>query len=248
MRKNLLILTLIVLCSTALAQTTEAPMTTGKRVSIGVSIGPSMDWLASRTDGYEKDGTILGLRYGIPLDINLTKSTNFYFSTGVKFANTGGKLRFDDIFTINVNNINIFDATRRRKYNAMYVGIPTGVKLKTPTFNNFVIGGHVGLEHGFLISSKKLDELDVIILDTKLTAKDEKKSKYTDGYMFRESVYAGLGLEYIIKDSFRVNFYVNYNYTLNNFFKKNNSTKNIVTGLQEKANLHGVEFLLGFSF
>ena len=247
MRKNLLILTFIVLCTTAFAQTAEPPMTTGKRVSIGVSIGPSVDWLASRTDGYEKDGTILGLRYGIPLDINLTKSTNFYFSTGVKFAHTGGMLCFEDTFIID-ENIPPFEAIRHRKYNVMYVALPTGVKLKTPTFNNFVIGGHLGLEHGISLSSKKLDELDVTILETKLTAKDEKKSKYTDGYMFRESVYAGLGLEYIIKDSFRVNFYVNYNYTLNNFFKKNNSTKNIVTGLQEKANLHGVEFLLGFSF
>jgi hypothetical protein len=247
MKKNLLILTFIVLCTTAFAQTTETseiPITTGKRVSIGISIGPSMDWFAPRTDGYEKDGTMLGFRYGIPLDINLTKSTNFYFSTGIKFAHTGGMLRFNDVFIIDENNI--FEAIRHRKYNAMYVALPTGVKLKTPTFNNFVIGGHLGLEHGISLSSKKLDELDVTILDTKLTAKDEKKSKYTDGYMFRESLYAGLGLEYIIKDSFRVNFYVNYNYTLNNFFKK--GSVNEVSRYQEKANLHGVEFLLGFSF
>ena len=236
MKKSIFIALFCILSHSFMAQ--SQTNNTNRRVVIGVNIGPSIDWLSPRTVDYKKDGTILGLRYGIPVDINFTEGDNYYFSTGLKFAHSGGELLFTGIpveYPESTTDIH-------RKYRTLYMSIPTGVKLKTPSFSNFVIGGNFGLEHGFLLSSK---HTDVYYMNGK-EIKDQSKQEHKEALFFRESVYIGPGVEYIIKNDLRVSFYINYSYTISNFFKK--KAKNDVTAVREKGHLGAVEFLFGFSF
>ena len=67
-----------------------------KKINVGIVAGPSIDWLSTKNDQYEKGGIILGVRYGALLDINLTEDENYYFSTGLKIEHTGGKVKYKE--------------------------------------------------------------------------------------------------------------------------------------------------------
>ena len=223
-----------ILCLTLLVANVAAQ---SKKVNIGITAGPSIDWLSSQNDQYDKGGVIVGLRYGIPLDINLTKDENYYFSTGVKVEHTGGKVKYtgrNDAF----QGKDVFITT---KYSAIFLSVPTGIKLKTPSFNNFVIAGNVGLSHAFALNSKKFDR----IKDGNKEFKE--KTKYEGHSFFKESLYAGLGLEYIIKENLRASFMVNYSYTFTNYHNKN-----ILNEFNPKERLKGnlgvVDFMFGIFF
>ena len=64
--------------------------------------------------------------------------------------------------------------------------------------------------------------------------------------LFKESIFAGIGLEYVIKNNLKGKLYVNYSQSLNNYFSKN--AKNSCTGVKEKAAIGTIEVLFGLSF
>ena len=225
-------------CSFSLLATAQSNFTAyGKRVVVGITVGPSVDWLSAKNEDIQKGGAIMGVRAGIPLDINLTADENYYVSTGIMFNYTGGK----HIIPANILPENSIDAmhTITRKYRASYVTLISGIKLKTPSFSNCVIVGNAGLYHSFFLGGNMMDSY--IVNKVEMTAKAKNKNVA----FLKESVYVGLGFEYIIKDNLKVNMMVNYTYTFNNFFNKNAI---IHTNERMKGNLNGVEILFGFFF
>lgn len=229
MKKNLLIVVFCLLSTSLMAQMG------GKRVTVGLSVGPSIDWLGPKTEGYEGNGAKMGLRYGIPVDINFTEANNYYFSTGILFSHSGGKLKFTD-YRPDQSVPEVADISR--KYNSIYISIPTGVKLKAPNFGDFVVAGNFGFYHGFLLSSRYVDSYN--------GSRDSRKADFKRANFFKESLYVGLGVEYIIQDDFRASLYINYSYTLTNYFK--NKTNNEYTGQKERGNLNCLEFIFGIQF
>jgi len=228
-----------------------------RRVVVGITFGPSFNWMNWKNHkaapvGYERsahESVKLGLRYGVNLDIDLTKSKNFYVSTGVLIEHTGGSLNFNDnIYLVDktLDNTNI-----DRKYKSIYFTIPTAVTLRTPSFNHFIIGGNIGFYHSFNLYSRyqsrfQIDptarEIDKETINYVTTdwAKDNETA------LFKESIFAGIGFEYVIKRHLRGKLYVNYAQSLNNYFSKN--AKNSRTGVQEKAAIGTVEILFGLYF
>ncbi|MDR2978953.1 MAG: PorT family protein [Bacteroidales bacterium] len=231
MKKNFLIVFFLLISVASFAQD-------GKRVAIGLTIGPSIDWISPKTQGYEKNGVSLGVRYGIPVDINFTKATNYYLSTGIKFEHTGGKLAFKHVLKEDLEEVDL-----ERKYNALYLTIPTGVKLKTPNFGDLVFAGNFGFLHSFRLSCKNIDKWTDA---NGHSVTPDEKSEYNGCMFFKESLYVGVGAEYIVQEDFRASFYMNYAYTLSNFFTK--KSLNYSTNLREKGNLGSVEFVFGFHF
>ncbi|MDL2297340.1 PorT family protein [Bacteroidales bacterium OttesenSCG-928-B11] len=229
MKKTLLIVCLILSSISLLAQD-------GKRVNIGLSIGPSIDWISPKTDNYERDGIGIGLRYGVPVDINFTHGSNYYFSTGIKFEHIGGKMNFPFIY-------NEKEVALNRKYTAMFLSIPTGIKLKTPTFGSMVFAGNFGFLHGLKLNGKFIDTW---VDENGNNVMQNKKEEYENCAFFKESIYVGLGAEYIIQEDFRASFYINYAYTITNFFNK--KAINPTTNLREKGNPGAVEFVFGIHF
>lgn len=229
MKKNLLVALFLVMAGALFAQS-------GKRVAIGLSVGPSIEWISPKTEGYVGNGVIAGFKYGVPVDINFTKANNYYFSTGIKFEHTGGKLSFP--FTYEGKEVAL-----NRKYTAMFLSIPTGIKLKTPTFGSMVFGGNFGFLHGFKLNGK---HIDTWVDENGNNVQQDKKAEYKNCAFFKESIYVGLGAEYIIQEDFRASFYINYAYTITNYFNK--KAINPINSLREKGNPGSVEFVFGIHF
>lgn len=211
----------------------------GKRVALGVLFGTGMDWLAPKVDSMYKAGVIMNIKYGVPVDINFTTKNNYYFSLGVFVNHSGGKLKFNTWIEDSVQA-----NTTERKYRAIYLTIPTGIKLKTPSLNNFVIAANFGLYHSFRLSANYSDKY---ISHDGTEVKSEKHTYNKGVALFRESAYIGLGLEYVVKNDFRVYFYANYSQGILNFFNSSYS-ENLITGAKDKALLNSVEFLIGITF
>lgn len=211
----------------------------GRRFTLGVAFGIGMDWLNPQADDLVRNGTVFGIKYGIPIDINFTDKDNYYFSFGLFFNHTGGKLKFQTIF----ENDNTQEVTTERKFNTSYITIPTGIKLKTPSMKNFVIATHFGLYHSFRLSSRASDQY--IANDG---PQELKKYVYTkETALFREAAYIGLGVEYIIKEDFRAYFYAIYSHSFLNYFNPTQSHL-LASGDKEKATLANLEFQFGLSF
>lgn len=209
----------------------------GKRVTLGVAFGVGPGWLNPRTDSVERAGIVSTLRYGIPLDINFTTKNNYYFTTGLFFSHLGGKLRLVD----DIEDVGIVETAR--KYNAIYLTLPTGIKLKTPSMKGFVVAAQFGLFHSFRLTAKASDTYEV-------GEEKVKTDKYTytkETAWFREAGFIGLGLEYVIKDDFRVYFYATYAHTFINYFG-NKAKPDLLSGKDMRATAANIEFLVGICF
>lgn len=209
----------------------------GKRVTLGVAFGIGPGWLNPRTDSVNRAGIVNTMRYGIPLDINFTTKNNYYFTTGVFFSHSGGKLRFVD----DLENVGIAEIIR--KYNAIYLSLPTGIKLKTPSMKGFVVAAQFGFLHSFRLTAKASDQYEVG--EEKVTTNKYMYTKETA--WFREAGFIGLGVEYVIKDDFRVYLYATYDHTFLNFFGTK-AEPNLLSGKAMRATAGNVEFLVGICF
>lgn len=227
-----------------------------RRVVFGITFGPTFNWMnwknhKAAPEGYERTSpgaTKIGLRYGVNLDIDLTKSKNFYVSTGILIEHTGGNLNFNEnVYLIRDSLVRNID----RSYKSIYFTIPTAITLRTPSFSNFIICGNVGFYHSFNLYSRYRSSFQI-----DPSAEDiEKESinhittdwlKDNEVALFKESIFAGIGVEYVIKNNLKGKLYINYAQSLNNYFSKN--AKNSLTGVQEKAAIGTVEVLFGLSF
>ena len=226
-----------------------------RRVVFGITFGPSFNWMNwknhnSIPEGYDRatPGMKLGLRYGVNMDIDLTKEKHFFVSTGILIEHTGGSLTFDE----NVVMIDTaFPRNIDRKYKSIYFTIPTAVTFRTPSFSNFIICGNIGLYHSFNLYSRYQSRFQI---DPTAREVEKESINYvttdwsvdSEVALFKESAFVGLGFEYVIKKNLKGKFYVNYAQSFLNYFNQN--AKNNITGVQEKAAIGTVEILFGLSF
>lgn len=227
-----------------------------RRVVASITFGPSINWMnwknhKAAPEGYERTspGSIkLGLRYGVNLDIDLTMKKNFYVTTGVLIEHTGGSLSFRErLYLIDTDIIRNID----RGYKSIYFTIPTAITFRTPSFSHFIICGNIGLYHSFNLYARyqsgfQIDPTANDIDKESINHVTTDWAKDNEVALFKESAFAGIGIEYVIRKNLKGKFYINYAQSLNNYFSKN--AKNSLTGTQEKASIGTVEFLLGLSF
>lgn len=211
----------------------DAFSTEGKRVKVGLIVGTGVDWFMPKNLKFEREGVSMNFHVGIPIDINLTKESYYYFSTGLIFQHLGGKMKFESDLIEPTSPKSI---ATKRYYPSMYLTIPTGIKLKTPQFKNVVLGVNFGLYHSFLLSAKVKDKYRYNDKDYITEQKSTKEMA-----VFKEAAYIGIGGEFIIKNDFRAFLFVNYAYSFTNSFLRNNMEN-------EKGNLSSVEIIFGVNF
>lgn len=243
MKRKLLVLMFIFGAISLIAQNIFVPQPTPKRVLVSVFAGPTLDWVQPSTVEYELNTPSLGARVGIPLEIDLNKEAHYYLATGVYLKWDQTSLRFPESYSI----LNVVDTvTTNRYYSSFYLTIPTGIKIKTSTFKKSVFGLNLGLYHSFFISGKsydsfKLDGLSSLEPDYYSVTTSEIENKYCA--MFKESVYGGIGYEYMIKPNLRAYIYANYVLTFTNFFNPN--LFNSINQQKEQAITQSVELIVG---
>lgn len=247
MKKQLFILLILTFSMVipATAQTSKAkPIIKddcqGKAVNFGFAFSPTFDWMYPKTEGYHRDGFLVGMRYGIPINVNLTKGKNFYVSTGVFLEHVGGYMTFFD----NVEHSNIIHAdtaNTRRQYRSVYFTIPIGITLKTNSINNFFICGNLGFYNSFRISATNQDTYN---FNGELWSREKLPSKETA--IMKESAFAGIGFEYSITRDFRAGLMVNYVHTITNYFK--GQAPNSLSGMNQNAKLGYLEIEAHINF
>lgn len=216
-------------------------------------LAPTVDWLIPRTDNMtETKLPKAGFRGGITFDIDIKKNQNYYASTGVMVKYLAGNVHLDEIYTLRTQQGALMDTFNvDRTVNTFYIVIPTGVKLKTKPSRGCVFAGSFGFYHSFRIGGKTKDEFiefpgsnvngDPVDFNVKtVPVKNNEAAIYTF------TPYAGLGFEYQLRNGQRASFYAQYAGAISNYFAAD--CVNSVTGTSEKALVHSLEFLLGFSF
>ncbi len=214
----------------------------GARVNFGLAFAPTFDWMYTSTEGYARDGVAVGMRYGVPLNINLTRGKNYYVSTGVFLEHVGGKLSLRDHVVL--PEVGETDNTEiHRTYRNMYLTIPVGITLKTKSLHNFFICGNAGLYNSVLLSAHNID---ACLLGGEMWSRE--KQKYSESATFKESVYAGLGFEYSVTSEMRAGIMVNYVHTFTNYFRGRGNAYNSVLEVDPKAHIGYVEIELHVNF
>lgn len=216
----------------------------GSRINFGITFAPTITWMYPHTQGYESNGALMGLRYGVNLNINLTKRKNYYFSTGLFAEHCGGKMKFLD----NVTKSELFDLDSiptQRDYRSIYLTIPTGVTLKTNSINNFFVCGNLGLMHSFNLRASNVDSY-LFGEDEELWSRQEQMSQ--EATLFKETAYVGLGFEYSVTPKMRAGLMLNYVHSLTNYFKGPGLAQNSYSKVDQKANLGYVEIALNINF
>ena len=214
----------------------------GGRINVGVTVAPSFDWMYDHTEGYQKNGVALGIRYGVNLNINLTKRKSFYFSTGLFAEHRGGKMEFLD--NIPIGNFFIAENTHtQRTYRSIYLTVPTMITLKTGSINNFFICGNAGLLHSLNLKASNIDSY--LIGDETWSRKQVPSN---EAALLRESFIAGLGFEYSVTRNMRAGLSVNYIQGITNYFKGKGRAQNALSKVDQRANLGCVEVALNINF
>ena len=214
----------------------------GNRINFGVTFAPTINWMYPHTEGYDKNGVIAGMRYGVNLNINLTERKNFYFSTGLFAEHAGGKMKFLD--NIPIGSFLVADSVpTQRTYRSIYLTIPTMVTLKTNSINNFFICGNAGLLHSFNLTSTSTDSY---MIGTEVWSREKKDSQ--EAALFKEAFIAGVGFEYSVTANMRAGLMLNYVQSFTNYFKGKGKAQNSLSKLDQRANLGYVEIALNINF
>lgn len=214
----------------------------GARINFGVTYAPTISWMYEHTAGYQKDGVIMGMRYGANLNVNLTHRKNFYFSTGLFGEHCGGKMQFYD--NVPVGSLGVIDSIyTHRIYRSIYLTIPTMLTMKTNSINNFFICGNVGLMHSFNLNATNTDSY---LFGDELWSREKKDSQ--EAALFKEAFIVGVGFEYSVTPNMRAGLMINYVQSFTNYFKGKGKAQNSLSGLDQRANLGCVEIALNINF
>ncbi|MCL2290258.1 MAG: PorT family protein [Bacteroidetes bacterium] len=213
-------------------------------VFFGVSFGPTVDWFAPTVDSLSRNAAKVGFIGGINFDVSLNKQRIIYFSTGLLFRYLQGELSFINEYHFN----NIADMSTSlvlpavRTYETMYLTVPTGVKFRTSPSKNCAFFGKLGFYHNFKVGGEQFDSFSFQDPNYSLTT---EKVKNRDAALFAESVYVGLGFEYLLGNNARV--FANVDYSCQ-FYYFSNSAKNDFTGMRFKSMVHSLHIVFGFKF
>lgn len=220
----------------------------GAKLNIGVCFAPTFDWMFPANEDYQRAGIVTNFRTGLNLNVNLTPKKNFYFSTGVCFEQVGGKMNFHD--NVPIPGITVTESTNIiRTYRAQYLTIPTAITLKTNSIHDFYLCGNVGFYNSLLLKAYNIDGYyfsENNNEDAELWSREKQPSNEVS--IFKESAFAGLGLEYSVTKNFRTGLYINYAYSLTNYFKGRGMAQNGLTQENLKAKLGYLEIVLNINF
>lgn len=200
-------------------------------VKLGLSFSPDISWMTPGIKNYESNKPAMGATVGFIADIYFDE--RYAFSTGFDFAFLNGSMKYRNVIGTDTGNL-------IRKYNLIYLEIPTMIKMKTNSFGDFSFYGQIGFRTGFRINAKAKDDFTP---DNK-NAFSEKNPANDATTLVRESVAIGIGVEYSLDTSSRLFLGLGYNNSLNNILTGDNG----ITGNKEKAWLNFAELNLGILF
>ena len=185
-----------------------------RKVALSFTVSPSVAWLESTNKGYEKEGNLLGVTYGLLADFRLFGVDNYSITTGLTMNHTGGKMKEPSYFK-DQNDV-VISAMTEAKYKLTYVDVPLAIRLKTNEIGYNVFYGVFGSELGVNINASKT------FVDTYTGS---SMGEYTDDVsgdvnLFRSSLIFGAGIQRHISGKSFYRIGITYHNGLTNIFDK----------------------------
>jgi opacity protein-like surface antigen len=177
-----------------------------QKFHFGLKASPTINWLRVDEQGWESDGSRIGMSYGLMTEFAITK--NYAFATGLEINYRGGKFkgkRFAD-------DVNFVDASITQKL--QYVEVPIGLKLKTNEIGYITYYGLFGALPGVLVKASE----NVDFSDNKWTDL-EKNGNQSSFYVFNAHLNVGAGIEYNIGGNTSITAGIHYNNGLLDIYK-----------------------------
>ena len=175
--KTKLLLTLILL--------TISFFSSAQGIRFIVFADPQVSWLKPEVRQVENAGIRGSINAGFELDNFF--SSNYAFSTGLSLSNIGGKLKFNEAFTVRFEDSEeVLDPGNIIIYRLQYVNLPLGLKFTTreigytTIFAKLGVGGHFNIKSNANISALGINDESLL---------DEIQ-------LFNMSYHFGLGIQY----------------------------------------------------
>lgn len=205
-----------------------------KSVAMGVKLAPNIGWLKVDGDGYNSEGIVPGLSWGLITDFYFAQ--NYAFSTGFTVSFHNGRISYPDIQS---DAIGLLD----RRYRLKYIDIPLMVKMKTNQIDKFRFFGQIGVQPGVRIASKAKDTF--IASSPVFTVNRDWHNIDSQTHLFRATMIVGAGIEYPIDKSSAIIAGINFVNGLSDALKG----KNAVDGtINHKGIPNAFELSLGVIF
>ena len=134
---------------------------------------PQISWLKPDIDGVESRGNRAGYNFGVIMDRFFAE--NYAFSTGLTINTTGGKLRYSQADSADVD----------MEYQLRYIEVPLGLKLRSNNFRRTNFYGRFGLTPQINIEARN----------------DQDKTIGDQVRLFDLGYHLGAGLEYSLGGS-----------------------------------------------
>lgn len=230
MRKNLLLVILVIM------MVPFASIAQQKPFKLGLQIAPGLGWMRpDAATGYESDGARFGFTWGFISDFALTD--NYFVSTGFNLLSNTGQIDFKDIKTI--QGVPQSGSTLR-KYNLKYIEIPVTIKMKTNQFGAMKYYGQIGFGPAFNISAKAADEFAYTTgnLNEDVDISDEVG-------LLQASLIFGVGTEYYIDKSTAISASLMFRNGFTNLLDGSNA---VDPTIKEKATPFTVQLCIGVIF
>lgn len=200
-----------------------------KSVVLGVKVAPNLGWMKTDQEGYESEGSVAGINWGLVAEFYFAE--NYAFGTGFTFNFQNGKLAYPDEQGQDVGMLS-------RSYRLKYLEFPATIKMKTNVMGGFRFYGQIGAGFGIRLSSKGKDVFaspgnpdlttDFRLIDSQTT-------------LFKASMIVGAGIEYPLDNSTSLVAGINFNNGFTNALKGNNT-------VNPDLEHHGVPNMLELSF
>lgn len=162
---------------------------------LGLNLSPNFSWFKTQSDNLESDGLNFGFNYGLVGDFNI--SDNYAFSTGLMIVNSGGKIEYPFVSTVDQGGgANPTGGVRKDDISLSYIEVPLTLKLKTNEIGYLKYYGQFGVGVAANYRSKADTEFTYPGANNSVTISEDEVDFADEINLFRASLIVGLGVEY----------------------------------------------------
>ena len=186
--------------------------------------------IAPDAEGYENDGSVIGVSAGFIADIGLADDSSS-INTGINYDYLNGKLKLPYATSDG-------SGTMSRKYNLRYVELPLTIKMRTNSLEILPIPANWESARLLMSEPKSQDEFT---LDDGTVLSDDNNDVSKEIALVKESLIIGAGAEYFIDESTSLFVQFTFNAGLTNILTGNNSLN---TDISQMGKLYALQLLV----
>ncbi len=220
-----------------------------KPFTFGLKIVPSLSFLNTEAKQYENGKTRLNFGYGLVAVYSF--APNYGLLTGLEINDNSGNLNYGDNIFYMLEDTGKFYLSSRR-YSVRYLNFPLALKLKTNEIGYIKYYGQFGVDAGFRLKARALDE--GMEMGASIPTSIENVVVDEEVRLMRLGLNIGLGMTYNLAGATSLLVGLNYNNGFTNMLRKESKqlflekNDNEVKRLEQEATNSYVTLTIGILF